>query len=296
MSNTKYGEYLKTLKFKNYEMGPYRQGIEMTSQFLGQKANIRYGCCWTAGKIGSGSDMPHVHDYDQVIMFLGSDQNDLSDLGAEVEMCLGEEREAKVFTNSTAVAIPKGMPHFPAAIHRLYKRMMFVEVNIAPEYKETEVKTDKPRAGYTGWKSPYAKYYFPLAFTRKGAWTYGQENQDDGGGHISFVHTQTAGIDFMAIYENIKKAPYRFGPGSDIVKPHAHPTTQVMCFLGTDTDDLNYFGAEVDICVGNEMEKHTFTSPTAVVMPSYLPHWPGGVMKVNKPILFLDIHPFGNDH
>jgi hypothetical protein len=66
--------------------------------------------------------------------------------------------------------------------------------------------------------------------------------------------------------------PYRIGPDEN---PHTHLTTQVMCFLGSDPDDLSELGAEFEICMGKEQERHVFTSPTAVVAPPFLPHWPG---------------------
>jgi hypothetical protein len=127
MSEVKYDHLVKSLPFKNFEEGGIRQGSELTSQWLDLPVNIRYGTYWTAGKMGSGNARPHVHDYDQVMMWFGSDRTDLGELGAEVELTLGEELETQMITTSTAVAIPKGMPHFPATINRLDKRFFYME-------------------------------------------------------------------------------------------------------------------------------------------------------------------------
>jgi hypothetical protein len=295
MSATKYGEYVKSLPFKEYEKGGFRKGTVMDGKYLGIDAHIQYGAFWMAGRIGKEPYQPHVHDYDQVILFAGSDMDDIGELGAEIEICLGEEMETHMITTSTAVAIPKGMPHFPAAVNFLNKRFFFYEISIAPEYKETPFQTDNKPTPPVGWKSKYRKYIMPLSFARKGAWHYGPENRDDGGGYISFIITkEVAGFDFVMLYENMKKAPYRICPEPD--KPHAHPTTQVMCFLGTDTDDLSDLGAEFEICLGKEEERHVFTKSTAVVTPPFLPHWPGGLLKLTRPIIMADIHPFGNEH
>lgn len=294
MAATKYGKHIKTLKFKEYEQGGLRQECVMDGKYLGIDAHIKYGVFWTGGKIGKNPDKPHVHDFDQVILFAGSDMDDIGELGAEVELCLGENLETHMITTTTAVAIPRGVPHFPATVNFLYKRFFYYEISIAPVYRETVYKTNKKPTPVVGWRADTRKYIMPLSFSRKGAWHYGPLNRDDGGGYISFVVTkERVGFDFVMLYESMKKAPYRIGPDPD--HPHTHPTTQVMCFLGTDTDDPTDLGAEFDICLGKEEERHVFKKSTAVVTPPFLAHWPGGLLKLDKPIIMADIHPFGND-
>lgn len=294
MAATKYGQHVKTLKFKEYEQGGLRRECVMDGKYLGVNAHVSYGTFYTAGKIGKKPDQPHVHDFDQVLLFAGSDMDDIGELGAEVEICLGEDLETHMITTTTAVAIPRGMPHFPATVNFLDRRFFYYEISIAPVYKETVYKTNKKPGPAAGWRADSRKYVMPLAFMRKGAWHYGPLNRDDGGGYISFVVTKDkVGFDFVMLYESMKKAPYRICPDPD--KPHAHPTTQIMCFLGTDPDNPEDLGAEFEICLGKEEERHAFTGSTAVVTPPFLPHWPGGLLKADKPIVMCDIHPFGND-
>src|SRR3989304_643212 len=94
----KYGNQVKALLFKDFEEGGFREGTEMTSEFLGLDVHIKYGIFWTAGRIGKPPYTPHVHDFDQVMLFAGSDMNDLGELGAEIEFCLGEEMETHMIT------------------------------------------------------------------------------------------------------------------------------------------------------------------------------------------------------
>ena len=294
MAAEKYGKHVKTLEFKEHEQGGMRLENVMDGKYLGIDIHVRYGVFWTAGKIGENPDKPHVHDYDQVLLFAGSDMDDIGELGAEVELCLGENLETHMITTTTAVAIPRGMPHFPAAVNFLDKRFFYYEISIAPVYKETVYETDKKPGPVAEWRAETRKYVMPLSFSRKGAWHYGPLNRDDGGGHISFVVTkERAGFDFVMLYESMKKAPYRIGPDPD--HPHTHPTTQVMCFLGTNPDDPTDLGAEFEICLGKEEERHVFTKATAIVTPPFLPHWPGGLLKCGRPIIMADIHPFGNN-
>jgi hypothetical protein len=67
-----------------------------------------------------------------------------------------------------------------------------------------------------------------------------------------------------------------------------------MLFLGSDPNDLTDLGGEFEICMGKEEERHVFTKPTAVITAPFLPHWPGGAVKVSKPMIMMDIHPSGD--
>ena len=293
MAAEKYGKHVVTMPFKSCVEGGLRQVAIMDGKLLGVDAYVKYGVYWTAGKIGKEPYVPHKHDFDQIIIFAGSDMDDIGELGAEIEFCLGEEQETHMITTTTAVAVPKGLPHFPVTINKMDKRFFYIEVSVAPQYSESLVKTKKKPTPPVGWRSKHRKHLMPVAFSRKGAWHYGPANQDDGGGYISSITGNNRGIDFMTIYESMKKAPYRIGP--DGGKSHTHPTTQIMCFVGTDPDDLNELGAEFEICLGKEEERHQFNKSTAIVTPPFLPHWPGGLLTCKKPILMVDIHPFGNN-
>ena len=295
MAEKKYVQNLKELSFREYEQGGLRKECVMDGSYLGVDTHVKYGTFWTAGKILPYSDKPHVHDFDQVLLFAGSDMKDIGELGAEVSICLGEEMETHIITTTTTVAIPKGMPHFPATVNFLNRRFFYYEISITPQYDEKPYETDNVRSPPAGWRSKYRKYIMPLSFIRKGAWHYGPANRDDGGGHMAIVSTKDiAGFDFVLLYESMARAPYRVGPDPD--NPHTHPTTQIMCFLGTDPDEPEDLGAEFEICLGEEEERHVFTKSTAVVTPPFLPHWPGGLLKADRPIIMADIHPFGNQH
>jgi hypothetical protein len=56
--------------------------------------------------------------------------------------------------------------------------------------------------------------------------------------------------------------------------PHIHPYPECLMFVGLDTANVNYLGAEVDCCLGAEQEAYTFNEPTAIVVPAGLPHGP----------------------
>jgi hypothetical protein len=72
-------------------------------------------------------------------------------------------------------------------------------------------------------------------------------------------------------------------------KPHSHAFDQYLCFFGTNPDDRKDFGAEVELCLGEEHEKHIINSPTVVWIAAGLIHGPVEWTKVTKPALFVDI-------
>lgn len=289
MAETKYGQYVKSLTFTDDGPGLYRQGTTMTGEFLGLDVHIQYGTYWSAGKMGKEPYVPEVHDFDQVMLWLGADTNDLGELGAEVELCLGEEMQKHMITTSTAVFVPKGLPHLPATINRMDKRFIFVVVSMAPEVKTTLVPSDKVPSEPVGWQSKYRDRIVQVPFVRKGAWSYGPNNRDDSGGALAFIRGRDT--DFLMMCESLKKAPYRFGPEPD--KPHTHPNLEILIFMGADCNDLSELGGEFEISLGEEMERYLISKPTVVVCPGGLPHCPLTITKVNKPFILTDVRPFG---
>ena len=290
----KYDENAKAVPIKDINEGGFRQGAVLDKAWLGFDVNIKYGAYSVAGRMGKPPYAPHVHDFDQVMLFAGSDMNDIGDLNAEVEFCLGDDLETHMITTTTAVAIPRGMPHFPATVNFLNRPFFYYEISLTDKYSEMPALENKKPGPIVAMRSATRKYVMPLAFIRKGAWHYGPTNRDDGGGHLAFINTKEAGFDCVILYESMKRGPYRICPEPE--KPHAHPTTQIMMFMGTDPYNMEDLGAEFEICLGKELEKHTFTKSTAILTPPFLPHWPGGVVKLDKPMIMCDIHPFGNDH
>jgi hypothetical protein len=94
-------------------------------------------------------------------------------------------------------------------------------------------------------------------------------------------------------YESVRKGPYRFGPNPD--KMFVHPNYfQFLVYMGMDCDDLSVLGAEVEITLGNEMERHTFNKPTIIVVPNDVPQGHTTILKVEKPFVFAVIRPLSS--
>ncbi len=296
MAGDKYGKYVKELDFRDDGPGFYRQVTSLSGAPFGLDFHVEYGAYWAPGYMGDKPYSPHKHDYDQVLLWLGADASDMGELGAEVELCLGEEGEKHMITSSTAVSVPAGMPHFPANITRMDKRFVFMTVSCAPECEEIPLPAGRKRAAsvpVTIFNAKYRDNIINIAFTRKGAWSYGPKNPDDSGGSLAFIRGRDPKFDFLIMCESLKKAPYRFGPEPD--KPHAHPMPEILFFIGTDLNDLTRLGGEAEIYLGKELERHVITAPTAVVIPGKLAHCPLVITRVDRPFILCDVRPFGTD-
>jgi len=291
MAETKYGEYIKSLSFRDDATGFYRQVAEMNGEFLGLDVHIEYGAYCAAGKMGKEPFCAEVHDFDQVMLWMGTDTDDLGELGAEVELVLGEGGEKHMIASSTVVFIPKGLPHLPATITKMDKRFIFMTISLAPKLKTSPYTLEKVASEPAGWRdAKHRDKILHVPFERKGAWHYASDNRDDAGGSISNINGKD--FDFNMSYESIKKVPYRFGPVPD--KPHVHPYHEFLLFMGADTNDLSELGAEVEMSMGKEMERHVITTPTIVQQPKGFPHCPLVVTKLDKPFIFAVIRPFGH--
>jgi hypothetical protein len=81
---------------------------------------------------------------------------------------------------------------------------------------------------------------------------------------------------------------YFYGPQFQFEVPHKHDYDQFLCFLGT-PEDVRVFDAEVEIWLGEEMEKHTITESTIVHIPAGLMHCPMNYKRIDKPIMLINI-------
>jgi hypothetical protein len=72
---------------------------------------------------------PHIHKDAELLFHIGTNPDDPTDLGAEVEFYMGREMERYVITKSCVVYIPPGFIHAPWRPLKTYRPWVFVEVN-----------------------------------------------------------------------------------------------------------------------------------------------------------------------
>ena len=129
MAETKYGKHLVTIPFHKTPKGAlFATGGDILGGF---NLNIIYACGYETGITGL-STKPHVHDYDEAVFFIGSDPYHLDDLGAEVEISIGEEgkEEKHVFDKPSVLVAPRGLYHCPIVTRKIDKPYVCMAVSL----------------------------------------------------------------------------------------------------------------------------------------------------------------------
>jgi len=85
-----------------------------------------------------------AHDFVQIIGFIGTNPMNCREFDAEVEFCLGEEKEKHIIDVPTVVSIAKGLSHGPIVITKINKPFIFLEIMLTSQY--STIPKPKPEA------------------------------------------------------------------------------------------------------------------------------------------------------
>lgn len=278
-------------------------------QLEGLNLNFSWGVHNTLGEWHAGSKS-HVHPYPECLFFVGLDTANVNYFGAEVECCLGDEKEAYTFNDPTVIVVPAGLPHGPITTKRLFSPRGFgffaASLGSAPGITWSEGKNRDAGSGQTAGR--HARLVKPLKaglITERGKFNPSR-----------FTPEQLAQREEMQ-----KKTGFKQGPGNadqmtwmygrdlegfDVniawgfasqpgiwqrgVGAHSHPADEILMFLGTDPDNADSLGAEIEIDLGKEHERYLISKSSAVVCPAGFPHAPIVTRWVDKPFAFILIN------
>jgi hypothetical protein len=215
----------------------------------------------------------HAHPFGECLFFFGYDPDDLSYLGADLELHMGKEQEGHSFSVPMVVAAPAGLAHCPLLTNRVYRTFGHFHLALNPGYAAVPVKLE----GKTDGKK-YSRYFKKLP-VNKGP-----------GGADAREKWSVSGADLQGLPLNVTMAVHhKPGPWRTEKVTHVHPYDECLVFFGHDVDNPGYLGAELTIDIGEEREKHTFNTPTAVCIPRETPHFPIVCNSIEKPYRFVRI-------
>jgi hypothetical protein len=271
----------------------------------GLNLNYSWGIHSGLGDWHAGQD-PHTHPYPECLVFVGLDTANINYLGAEIEVCLGEEQETYTFNEPTVIVVPAGFPHGPTVTKRVFspKGFGFYLAALAATPETTWMKKATKPIKSTG---KYAHLVKPLKsglLTQRGKLNtsrltpeqlaqYAEKSKQSGeklgpgnADHLTWMY----GKDLEGLDVNLTWGFYsRPGIWHRGVGAHVHPVDEVLVFLGTDPQDIDYLGAEIEIDMGKEHERYLFNKPTVVICPAGVPHNPVVVRWVDRPYAFCVI-------
>ncbi len=242
-----------------------------------------------------------VHPYDELLVFEGTEFGNILHLGAEVSIELGEEREEHVFSEPSVVLIPKGLQHGPVNVRKVDRPIAHYTIGLGPAY-QAETIPDKPGTSRTT-----GTEYSHLI---KKMMTYADEESDParGTGPVSVIGSDGVmrpadmgvgpgngdqvvwlyGKDLEGFEVNFTWGFYsRCGKWHRGGEGHVHPEAEILCFLPLDPEKPDYLGAELELGMGKEYERHIFNTPTIGICPAGFPHLPLITRWADTPYAFI---------
>ncbi len=310
MKETKYGRYIVTQLKTGLELPPFRHGEVIGGAAPGKPG--REHVLWvdeeivpgafyseyvwhfpgrqerTTGQLDKRGPEPHVHPFDEVIAFVGTNQEDIFDLGGEIELWL--EDRPFVMTRSFLVYVPAGMKHCPLKIRRIDKPIFQYVLGSGPRY-EGEEKSD--RAGSTG---PDLGKQFVFEYKKNLVHPEYRGNAPDEPGrhmHIAYLDAEVVpDANFYVEASWFGTAPRprpvsgKEPPGP---QPHVHPFPELITFFGTNPKDVHDLGGEVELWIDGE--KHVITESCVAYIPGNVIHCPLFVRHIERPIFHFTAGP-----
>ena len=142
MAETKYGKYFLTRPGPGEEKRGFWSN-ENTTIFTDDDI-IKGSLLFWAVRMGpdyiAPPHGPHTHKDPEVLVMLGTDPDDPWDLGAEIDLYMGEEMEKHTITRSTLVYIPADFIHCPIEYRNVRRPFIFIQSQYAPKLTETSYK------------------------------------------------------------------------------------------------------------------------------------------------------------
>jgi hypothetical protein len=248
-------------------------------------------CVWLwKGSAEDTAKEPHVHDFDEVIGFIGSNQEDPQDLGGEITIWLDDDRQ--VLTKTCLIFVPAGVKHCPIQFNRIDQPIFFV--TISPSKRYSRVAGDKIPApeGRPAGKSGAPRYTIVTELKSEagpppsGSPPPRPPSSDLRGARVMHMEDDIAEgsfyVDFVWIYE---------GNGAAPAPEHDHDWEEVIAMVGADPENPHDLGGTMSIVLGDET--HYITKSSLVCIPKGLKHCPWRFIDIKKPTLVFTAGPTG---
>ncbi len=298
MVQKEYSHLIKPMVIKEPPAGLYPESrVWMEAKDLeGFNAHFSYGFIKEPTKIHP-IEGALIHPFDECLVFEGTDSTNIRYLGAEISVELGDEREEHVFTDPSVIIIPKGTPHGPVNIRSMEKPIVHYSIGLADEYQAQSIPEASLPSKTTGSKYGHLikktltnlKNLSSDRLSSEGTGVIRAADMGVGPGNGDEV-VWLYGDDLEGFNLNFTWGLYsRCGKWHRGGEAHYHPEAEILCFVGLDTDNLDYLGAELELGMGKDYERHIFNKPTVAICPAAFPHLPLITRWVDKPYGFFVI-------
>ncbi len=115
--------------------------------------------------------------------------------------------------------------------------------------------------------------------------------------HLNLRLKADKSVIFDGMWVNEQLINYNFTIGHQFVrKPfkgdnpaHTHNFQEFLAWYSGDPDDPDTLGGEVVFYMGEELEKHVFTTPTVISLPPGFVHCPMEITRVDRPFIQMEM-------
>jgi mannose-6-phosphate isomerase-like protein (cupin superfamily) len=234
---------------------------------------------------GGGGPQPHIHPFDEVFTFFGTNFDDPHDLGGEVEFWLEDQKF--VFSKSCLVYIPAGMKHNPLQFKRMDRRMFHFSLGSSQVYEATVIEGSGEYAG-----QDLSKYFVFQEKPNLELPDYRHDIPRDVAHRVVYLDSEVVpGANFYAeavwFWPGKVRIPQPVDePG---VKPHTHPFDEMIGFFGTDENDIHDLCGEVELWIGGE--QYLIDKSFVAFIPAGVEHCPLNIRRIDKPIFHFTAGP-----
>ncbi len=311
MAQSKMAKYLITGAKKGVKLPAFRsdtiggtksrEDIIWLDDTVIPNARIYAECVWflpgmEKSRSGEQGMKEHMHDFEEVLAFFGSDIQKPRDLGGEMEIWLDGEKH--IITKTSLIFIPKGMKHGPITFHRIDKPIFHFSIGstnkytgnvLAKDSKKSVQKTDKLIVDYLQPPKVEAPWSPPPP----------AEAANGKGGRILFLDTDivpdgfyTECVWIVPPKEPMPKMTEEMAQKARAaVKPHKHDFDEVLCFFGTNPEDFHDLNSEIELWLGGE--KQIITKSTMTYIPAGVEHCPLVFHRIGSPVIHFTCFPEG---
>ena len=210
----------------------------------------------------------HAHNCYEVLLFMGSDMDDPSDLGGQITMWLNGEKH--ILTKSFFVVNPSNVPHCPYTVDKIQMPMFHVAWPIDRGMKTTRLP------GFPEHPEGAPRFYDANFITELKL----PECRSLIDGEIPVLYVDDA------IYPGCFACGVSWFTKDCVLneKPeNVRSYNQLLCFAGSDVTDSHNLFAEVEFSIGGET--FCITETSYVFIPAGIPYGEFRIKNMKKPLV-----------
>jgi quercetin dioxygenase-like cupin family protein len=244
-------------------------------------------CYWLwQGASDTKIEIPHTHNFDEVIGFVGTNENDPYDLGGEITIWLDNDKN--VLKRTSLIFLPSGTRHCPIQFNRIDRPIFYVIISPKGIYSRSAVGDS---AVSTAPKKEDKSQYTIISRTKERFGVASDKAEpppppksDLRGSRVLHLEDDMAAgafyVDFVWIYE---------GNGGAPAPQHNHEWPELIAMAGCDPEHPYDLGGKMTIDL--EGDVYEMTKSSLVCIPAGVNHCPWKFINITRPTLAFTAGP-----